>query len=692
MKRLLLFCFALFAGTAFSFGWGGTFTHHFSSNHHPIDSLPLVFAGNHADLLNQELRREALIRYEENQLPSNKKEWETFKANLRKEITVKAAVMVNHQLPLNVRETGSIKMKGYTIRNISFQTRPGVYATANLYVPDGDGPFPAVVHMHGHWTNAKADEDAIQPVAHTLATNGYACITIDAFGAGERSTIDGTPEYHGGNLGASLMNVGESLMGFQISDNMRAVDLLCSLPYVDKNRIGATGASGGGNQTMWVTAMDDRIKAAVPVVSVGTFESYVMHTNCICELLIDGLTFTEEAGVLALIAPRAIKFCNHSKDDIPTFVPKEMLKSYYRVKPVYEMLGARENISYRLSDTTHGYWPDDRSAMLGWFDLHLKDVGNGEPKNELPFEKLEPQKLSVFQRGHRPADVVTIEEYCRSRGAALRKKFLSTTTFDVSSKRRELASVLRFGENSTIKKVNEYSTIDGWNRFALETSDGKLIPLLVSPAQNRFAGYVILCNPKGKSSIPSAIIDEVKANGKGIVMLDLSGTGEASSPLADTLMDDGMPFHTVARAELWLGKTVLGEWTKELNVVDQFIRSKFQTNKISIDGSGEAGVAALFLTALKGNVDAAVLRDVPISYLFDNRKSVDFYSMAIHLPGILNWGDLSLAAAMSGKDIRFIHPLTMSGSSIPNENLAEYRTEYDKVRKKCGQAGKTIFN
>ena len=161
--------------------------------------------------------------------------------------------------------------------------------------------------------------DPVQSVGHSLALNGYVCLNIDAFGSGERSTIHGEYEYHGYNLGASLMNIGESLMGFQISDNIRGVDLLCSLPYVDAKHIGATGASGGGNQTLWLTAIDERIKASMPVVSVGTFESYVMNDNCICELLIDGLTFTEESGILALVAPRAIKMCNHNQDDIPPF-------------------------------------------------------------------------------------------------------------------------------------------------------------------------------------------------------------------------------------------------------------------------------------------------------------------------------------------------------------------------------------
>ncbi len=137
------------------------------------------------------------------------------------------------------------------------------------------------------------------------------------WGAGERTSVHGVTEYHGSNLGASFMNIGESLLGIQVSDNIRGVDLLCSLPYVDARNIGATGASGGGNQTMWLAAADERIKAAVPVVSVGTFESYVMRSNCICELLIDGLTFTEEAGVLALA--RAIMPCNHKLRRKPDF-------------------------------------------------------------------------------------------------------------------------------------------------------------------------------------------------------------------------------------------------------------------------------------------------------------------------------------------------------------------------------------
>ena len=82
--------------------------------------------------------------------------------------------------------------------------------------------------MIGHFAKSRIDTAGPQAVGHSLALNGYVCLSIDPWGAGERGTTHGIFEYHGSNLGASIMNIGESLMGIQISDNMRGIDLLCS--------------------------------------------------------------------------------------------------------------------------------------------------------------------------------------------------------------------------------------------------------------------------------------------------------------------------------------------------------------------------------------------------------------------------------------------------------------------------------
>jgi hypothetical protein len=688
MNRIILFCVGFITLNTHLNGINAPLKDRFVFQAENTDSLPAVLAKNHADLIESKLRLEAQLKFGELQLPDNLKDWETYKIQLKNEIIKKAGVVVDHKLPLNIKVTGTIQLKRYYVENITFQTRPGVYATANLYIPDGKGPFPGIINTVGHWPKSKIDSTGQQAVGHSLALNGYVCLTMDPWGSGERGTTPGIFEYHGSYLGASLMNIGESLMGIQISDNMRGIDLLYSLPNVDPKNIGATGASGGGNQTMWLAALDERVKAAVPVVSVGTFESYIMRSNCICELLIDGLTFTEEAGVLAMA--RAIMPCNHAKDGL-TFLPSEMLRSYNNAKPVFKMRGVENNISNKVFDLTHGYMAEDREAMLGWFDFHLKGTGTGASKKEIPFKQLPEEKLMVFPTGQRDANVLSTDEYCRRRGNELRAVFLNSKSFNTDQKKKELRDILRINEKLSLKEVHQYSSIRGWDRFALETSDDKLIPLLHLAPVNKSLGYVILCNPEGKNSISPSLIDELKKKGSGIVIVDLSGTGEVTST-SSLSYDKTVKLNTLSRAELWLGKTVLGEWVKELNVVIQFLNSNYEAQKVSIDGSKEAGIAGLFLGAVEGTVDNIILRDAPISYLFDNREGIDFFSMGIHLPGFLKWGDVSLAAALSGKNITFISPVTMSGQKINESSLKEYESEFEKLRTSYKQPGNTVFN
>ena len=656
------------------------------------DSLPRVFPKNHPDFIADKLRLDAAFGFGVNQLPGNRKDWEKRRTALKNDIIKKTGVVINHNLALNVKETGTLQMKGYVIKKITFQTRPGIYATANLYIPDGKGPFPAVIFMIGHWPKGKIDPEGPQAVGHSLALNGYVCLSIDPWGSGERTTIHGIFEDHGdeNNLGSSLMNIGETLMGIEISDNMRGVDLLSSLSYVDSKSIGATGASGGGNQTMWLTALDERIKAAMPVVSVGTFQSYIMGTPCICEVVADAFDMTEEAGILALIAPRAIKMCNHKKDDNPAFFPSEMIRSYTNAKPIFSMYGVEDNIAFQLFDLPHGYKAEDREAVLGWFDLHLKSIGNGSPKKEISFELLPEEQLMVFPKGKRDDNVTGTVEYCKRRGNELRSVLLNTSSTDAASKRKELRNILGVADTSILKHVHEYQQLNEWNRFALATSDNKLIPVLLRSPRDDAKEFVIVCNPQGKENIPPDLINEIIQSGKGIAIVDLSGTGESSSTYPGNNYRKG-GLRTIARSELWFGRTMMGEWVKELNILIQFLNSRYKAVKVNIDGSKEAGLAGLYLSALEGDVDQVTLREAPVSYLFDIREGIDFYSAAIHLPGFLNWGDVSLAAALSGKNILFIDPVTISGRKIAGNRLKDCQREFEQLRLNYRQPGTIVF-
>ncbi len=659
-----------------------------SSREERAESLPPILPKDHTDLIEKRARYEAAVRFGVNRLPDDLKAWEVYRGQLKEKIAQKTGALLKQALPLDMRETRVAKMQGYTVKNIVFQTRPGIYATANLYIPDGPGPFPAAVVMAGHH---KIGRMGYQHLGYTLALNGFVGLTIDPWGAGERTTHHGAFEYHGANLGASLMNVGESLMGLQITDNMRAVELLCSLPCVDPEKVGATGASGGGNQTMWLAAMDERVKAAVPVVSVGTFESYVMGHNCICEVLIDGLTFTEESGVLALVAPRALMLSNGLKDSNPAFYPSEMLRSFTNAIPVFEMYGARDKLSHFVFDGPHSYPPATREAMIGLFNAHLKGLPAGQAKVVIPDPDRQPQEeIMVYPKGKRDALVISTAEFCRKRGQELRKAYLNAASFDAGQKRNELREILRITDIPALKKANKTPSASGWDIVTLETSDGKLIPLWHRAPGKGGGDYVLLASPDGARTFPLAFLEEKMEKGSGVVAVDLSGTGEALSALSVS-NDRLAKLHTLARANLWLGKTVMGEWVKELDAVTQFLFLEQKARKICVDGTREAGLAGVFLAALGGKVDAMILRDAPISYLFDDRETVNFFSMGIHLPGILKWGDVSLAAALSGKDLTFIHPVTMSGRSVSGEELEHSKLEFGRIRKACGMEGVTSF-
>lgn len=502
--------------------------------------------------------------------------------------------------------------------------------------------------------------ERVQSRGHTLARNGYVCLAVDTFGAGERSTTHGQFEYHGEMLGASLFNLGETLMGVQLIDNMRAIDLLTTMDNVCPDRLGVTGASGGGNQTMWLAAMDNRVKASVPVASVGTFESYIGGSNCVCETLPDGLTFMEESAVLALVAPNAMKICSCLGDVYHAFFPKEMLRSVREARKVFQALGVDDRLSWQIFNHPHGYWPEMREAMLGWFDLHLRNIGHGAPKAEKPFQCLPEKDLMVFPEGKRDPRVVSIAVYCRRRARELREQNVKPPNRD--QKISELAYLLRLGPRLREKRIHRYPADEnGWQRWAVETACARMLPLLVRPPANGH-DYVLLAGSNGKADLAETeMLRKALEAGTGIALIDLWGTGETEA--LDTSC--ASVYHNLSRNCLWLGKTLLGEWVRDYQLAIDVLRRECAATQITLGGHKEAGLSALCCAVLSPEKQSVVLEDAPRSMAFHHQKPrsdprQSFYSMALHLPGILKWGDVSLAESLAG-EVRWISPRHSDG-------------------------------
>jgi hypothetical protein len=600
-------------------------------------NIPKVWnntAGNNAQEL---LMVEAANRFRQfAELPAGSvEEWEQHKRKLREMIREKAAVHYDPSLPLEFREFGKIVCKGYEIRKIVYRGRPELLVTANLYVPDGKGPFPAVIFMHGHSLIGKA-EKFYQGCCHALALCGYVVLIVDSFGTAERSTGFGIREYHGSALGASLMNVGETLLGCQLADNMRGVDLLCSLPFVDASRIGATGASGGGNQTMWLAAMDDRIRAAVPVVNVGTFESYVRSCNCFCEVLPDGLTFTEESGVLALTAPRAMMICTALYDSNAAFQAAEMFRSFENARPVYRLLNVPDNFTCRIFNTKHGYYPEIREAMLGWFELHLKGQGHGCPVRSPEFQMLPEQDLLVFPTPESRLDVGSIVSFCRDRSEQLLAESRKTPVVR-EDKIAGLRRILHLGAPLKVISAQKLNRIDSWDRYTLTLSNQVQLPLCV---RNVGKSCVLQIHPEGKKAFQPFPPDHAQA------ALDLSGHGE-NQPESDPIA----PYHDFARHLIWLGYTVQGRWIGELDAVCDFLRDQLHFDGLILQGSRECAVTCLLYSVLEPKIRKLILIDMPDDCLSRTPENGKTQNLAAKIFGILKWGGLPMAEKLSGAAI-----------------------------------------
>lgn len=175
------------------------------------------------------------------------------------------------ETPLNPQVTGIIRNEGYRVENVLFESLPKHHVAANLYVPEGEGPFPAALIFCGHELTSKATE-SYQKTAILFAKNGFVALVVDPISQGEmvQFTDDkGKRVLRGSTTEHTLLNQGANLVGtgvvtYELYDNVRSLDYLLSRSEVDPDRVGCLGNSGGGTQTAYFVGFDERIKVAAP--------------------------------------------------------------------------------------------------------------------------------------------------------------------------------------------------------------------------------------------------------------------------------------------------------------------------------------------------------------------------------------------------------------------------------------------
>jgi dienelactone hydrolase len=640
-------------------------------------------------ILKENLRQEARLLHQLHQPPVLLNEWHKKRQELRKRLLETAGVNPDQSgLGLDVREHGTIKMDSYRIVKLTYQSRKNLRVTANLFIPDAKGPFPAILNVHGHYPQGKLAEK-VAARGHAFAKEGFVVLSVDAIGAGERGTVSGEFEHHG-RAGVPLLSIGETFLGAQVYDNMRAIDLLQSLDYVDRDKIGVTGASGGGNQTMWISALDPRVKVSVPVVSAGTFESYVTAGNCWCETLPGGLQVTEEWGVLGLIAPNPLLILTAHREKLVAFLPDEMLRAYADTSKIYSLYGAEDKVSYQIIDQTHGYHPEMLRHSLGWFKHWLKGEGSALPCAIPEYKELPEKDLMCFPGKTRPKEIKSLIEYVSLRTLEAKKEFLSQKKLDRNRKTEELGKILRVPTGPDFLRCSElvYGEEKGrrFAKFAVESEAGILIPCAMMYPDKKFTSVVIAAHPDGKDVClrQKAALD-VLNEGKALCLVDLRGIGETRWEH----VDDQINLYG-ARASIWLGRTMIGDWVKDLSAVRTAIGKLFSSGKVELLGFGETGLdIPTGMNDLKGTGDTglAVLAAAVLDKRFAGVTVINMLStyvvngtppvhrFSIFVPGILRWGDVSLMAALAKCELKIkslVHP---SGKLLSKKEYSDWQKE-----------------
>jgi dienelactone hydrolase len=261
----------------------------------------------------------------------------------------------------------------YTREKIVFDSRPGVSVLAYLLLPAGARtPAPTVICIPGHGRGVddvvgideqgreRTDKAGYQhDFAIQVAEAGLAAVAIEPLGFGCRRDPANARQGLGRKAcepaaGAALL-LGETMIAWRVWDVIRTIDYIATRRELDANRIGCMGISGGGTATLFSTALEPRIKAAMVSGYLNTFrDSIGSLAHCIDNYVPGMLNWAEMHDVAGLIAPRPLFVESGEKDNI--FPIAASLESFKQVREIYGVFQASDRVEQEVFPGEHSFW------------------------------------------------------------------------------------------------------------------------------------------------------------------------------------------------------------------------------------------------------------------------------------------------------------------------------------------------
>ncbi len=580
--------------------------------------------------------------------------------------------------PLNARVTGVVQRDTYRIENVIFESRPGFLVTANLYVPKGKLPAPGVVGSCGHSATGKAI-DAYQSFAQGLARQGYVVLLFDPIGQGERlqyaderlkSRVGvGVQEHlHAGN---QQFLVGEFLGSWRAWDGIRALDYLLTRPEVDPRHVGITGNSGGGTMTTWLCGVEPRWTMAAPSCFVTTFRRNLENElpadteQCPPRALALGL---DHSDFIAAMAPKPVVLLGKEKD---YFDARGIEEAFARLKKIYRLLGAEENISLFIGPTPHGYSQENREAMYRWFNRVTK-VSTAQAEPALTIEKDETLQCT-------PSGQV----------AGLKSRtvfsFTSDSSRQLAAKRPQLTgdklkeavtTTLRLPPREGVPEYRILRVISGrrypkpnFTAYAVETEPGihALVYRLQSEAHHsrpphetgRAVLYVSHHSADAELRDEPLVTELLQAEPQStLYACDLRGIGESRPNTCgqDTFLSPYGCDYFYAIHSVMLDEPYVGRKTHDLLRVLDWLAAQGHA-EVHLAGKGWGAIPAAFAALLSTPVKQVTLKNSLTAYAILAETEHYKWPLSALVPGVLKHFDLpDCYQALGAKQLRQIEP------------------------------------
>lgn len=614
-------------------------------------------------------------------------DWENYQQFIKKQLNAVIGPFPE-KTPLNAQILGTVKKKEYRVEHLVFESQPKFYVSASLYIPQGiSGKSPVIIYCSGHTLEGYRSK-TYQHVILNLVKKGFIVFAIDPVGQGERleyldpekggSLLGGATKEHS-FPGAQAFIAGNSQASYMIWDGIRAVDYLMTREEVDQERIGITGRSGGGTQSSYIAAMDERIYAAAPENYITTF-TRLLQTNGPQDAeqnflhgIAQGL---DQPDLLIARSPKPTLMITTTRDIFSIQGAREAANEAARM---YDVLGFPNNFKMVEDDEGHASTKKNREALYAFFQEHLDLPGNPVDEEISP---LSSEELKVTQTGQ------VSTSFDGETVFSLNQKSLGPLTAQWMDGRKE-GDYLR--PLDAAKKLSGFLEPDGVEApiltgriqrkgYVIEKNYIKgegdyIVPYLLFIPDHANQKGILYLHPKGKSegALEGGQIEWFVRQGFTVLAPDLVGIGEVGpeSYKGDSNFEGNS--YNVWFASLLLGRSIVGVQSSDLLRLSQTFKNSNGIQDIYAVAYREMGPVLLHAAAFSSLITRIALINPLISYrsIVNNRWYHPSFIQST-VPAALTSYDLpDLAASLAPKPLLMVNILDGSGKSADPTSLQD---------------------